>query len=162
MPADFEAITALNIAAFASSDEAEIIAHLRVEGSVIVSLVADDAGEIAGHILFSELPIESGDTRIKGAALAPMAVAPARQRQGIGSRLVEDGLETCRNSGIEAVVVLGHPDYYPRFGFSAETARHLKAPFSGPAFMALELVPGILDGVEGTVHYADAFGLNGT
>jgi len=154
--ADHGAISALNIAAFGGPDEAGIVDRLRADGLVIASLVAEENGEIVGHILFSELPIEAGQRLIRGAALAPMAVAPACQRRGIGSRLVRSGLETCHAQGIEVVVVLGHPEYYPRFGFSAELAQHLLAPFSGPAFMALELKKGILDGVEGIARYPDA------
>jgi putative acetyltransferase len=158
--ADRGAIAALNILAFDGRDEADIMDRLRADRLVIASLVAEVNREIVGHILFSELPIETRVRRIRGAALAPMAVAPSLQRRGIGSRLVRSGLNACRAQGVEVVVVLGHPDYYPRFGFSAELAQHLQAPFSGPAFMALELETGILDGVEGTVHYPNAFGLD--
>lgn len=160
--ADCGAIATLNNAAFGGEDEAGIVDRLRADGLVITSLVAEEKREIVGHIMFSELPIETRGRLIRGAALAPMAVAPSHQRRGIGSLLVRSGLETCRTQGVEVAVVLGHPDYYPRFGFSPELAQHLRAPFSGPAFMALELETGILDGVEGTVHYPDAFGLDTT
>jgi putative acetyltransferase len=92
-------------------------------------------------------------------ALAPLAVTPARQRQGIGSQLVREGLRACAAAGHRIVVVLGHPAYYPRFGFSAALARPLKAPFSGESFMAAELVPGALPGVAGEVRYPPPFGL---
>ena len=88
-----------------------------------------------------------------------MAVHPERQRQGVGSALVIDGLKACRRRGVEAVVVLGHPAYYRRFGFSPERARKLSAPFSGDAFMALEFQPGALEVDTATVRYAKAFGL---
>ena len=158
--ADCGAIATLNNAAFGGEDEAGIVDRLRADGLVIASLVAEEKREIVGHILFSELPIETGGHLIRGAALAPMAVVPSHQRHGIGSRLVRSGLKACRAQGVELVVVLGHPDYYPRFGFTAELAQHLRAPFSGPVFMALELETGILDGVEGVALYPDAFGLN--
>jgi putative acetyltransferase len=160
--ADCGAIAALNNAAFGGEEEAGIVDRLRADGLVITSLVAEEKREIVGHIMFSELPIETAEHLIRGAALAPMAVAPSYQHRGIGSRLVRSGLEVCRAQGIEAVVVLGHPEYYPRFGFSAALAQHLRAPYSGPAFMALELKIDILEGRMGTVHYPDAFGLDTT
>jgi putative acetyltransferase len=156
---DRPAIREVNESAFATPEEAELVDRLRADGLVLASLVACDGGEVVGHILFSALPIETAGRRLRGAALAPMAVRPDRQRQGLGSALVRRGLEACRALGVEAVVVLGHPAFYPRFGFSAETARHLEAPFSGPAFMALELKPGVLDGVSGAVTSPPAFGL---
>ena len=113
---------------------------------------------MVGHILFSHLPIVAASGVIAGAALAPVAVLPPFQRQGIGSALIHAGLRDCAELGSEAVVVLGHPAYYPRFGFSATLAQRLAAPFSGPAFMALELVPlALSDG--GTMRYPAAFGV---
>ena len=135
-----------------------MVERLRDDGEVVASLVAERRNAIVGHILFSRLPIVAGEREIAGAALAPVAVSPRSQREGIGSVLVRTGLRHCAESGCEAVVVLGHPDYYPRFGFSAAMAERLDAPFSGAAFMALELVPGALaDG--GFVRYAAAFGV---
>ncbi len=160
-PGDFDQIAALLDLAFDGSDESRLVADLRAEGAAIAALAAVENGDrILGHILFSELPIETGGDALRAAALAPLAVLPERQRQGIGSALVGAGLAACRERGVAAVVVLGDPDYYPRFGFSAATARNLRAPFSGPAFMALELLPGCLDGVTGPVCYTAAFGLD--
>ena len=88
-----------------------------------------------------------------------MAVLPGRQRQGVGSRLVREGLRACAAAGHRIVVVLGHPDFYARFGFAARLAERLKAPFSGPVFMALEVVPGALADVTGEVRYPPPFGL---
>ena len=89
---------------------------LRVQAQPIISLVADDNGTIVGHILFSPVTLTGhGDLTIMG--LAPMAVLPTNQRRGIGSSLVRAGLDRCRQSGCDAIVVLGHPQYYPRFGF---------------------------------------------
>ena len=157
-PADFAAVHIVNREAFGQPDEADLVERLRADGEVVVSLVAERESAIVGHVLFSRLPIVVGEREIAGAALAPVAVLPRFQRQGIGSALVRSGLRRCAESGCEAVVVLGHPAYYPRFGFSAPLAERLDAPFSGAAFMALELVPGALaDG--GAVRYAAAFGV---
>lgn len=156
-PADLAAIRAVNGEAFGRGDEADLVDQLRTDGEVVASLVAQCAGRVVGHILFSRLPILAEHREIAGAALAPVAVRPSVQRQGIGSVLVRAGLRCCGDLGIEAVVVLGHPAYYPRFGFSAVLARRLSAPFSGAAFMALALTPGALNG-GGAVRYPAAFG----
>ena len=129
---------------------------LRANGDAALSLVAENDSGVVGHILFSHLPIQGPAREAAAAALAPMSVLPRWQRRGVGSALVRAGLDRCRNAGFEAVVVLGHPTYYPRFGFSARLAQPLQAPFSGPAFMALELVPGALS-AGGVVRYPDAF-----
>jgi putative acetyltransferase len=157
-PEDLEAIREVNRRAFGQEDEARLVDALRDGGYVRLSLVAEEDGQVIGHILFSDLPIATQASTVHALALAPMAVLPARQRQGVGSRLVREGLRACAAAGHRAVVVLGHPDYYPRFGFSARLAERLKAPFSGPAFMALELVPGALENVTGEVRYPPPFG----
>ena len=157
--ADFLEITQITRAAFRGDYEVALIEKLRGARLVIVSLVAVDDGSVIGHVLFSELGVEVDGRRVKSAALAPIAVQPNRQRQGIGSKLIESGLESLRNRGYEAVIVLGHPDYYPRFGFSADLTGTLAAPFSGKAFMGLELVPGSLSGQKGSVKYPEAFGV---
>ena len=156
--ADFAAVRAVNREAFGQADEADLVERLREDGEVVASLVAEVDNAVVGHILFSRLPIVASAREIAGAALAPVAVLPRFQRLGVGSALVRAGLRRCAESGSEAVVVLGHPAYYPRFGFSTALAERLDAPFSGAAFMALELVPGALaDG--GVVRYAAAFGV---
>ncbi|KUL96917.1 hypothetical protein DK26_02745 [Bosea sp. WAO] len=157
--ADHDAIAALNRAAFGSDEEVGIIQRLRGDDLVAVELVAVRAGAIIGHILLSALPTTMDGRPVSALALAPMAVLPGRQGKGIGGRLIEAALNEARRLGYAAVIVLGHPDYYPRFGFSAALARKLAAPFSGEAFMALELVPGALAGQAGTVAYPPAFGL---
>jgi putative acetyltransferase len=159
VPVDYEEIRDLNCLAFHGDDEARLIDRLREEGVVLASLVAIAADQIVGHILFSEIVIESATAGTPAAALAPMAVGPGWQNQGIGSALVREGLATCKDLGRTIVIVVGHPDYYPRFGFSAELAKPLESAYScaGDAWMAIELVPGALAGVSGTVHYARAF-----
>lgn len=160
-PGDAAAIRALNDAAFGTRDEGALVDALRAGGHVVVSLVAvDDDGRVVGHILFSTLTLASDDEApLRAAALAPMAVAPSLQRRGVGSALVRAGLDACRARGVDVVIVLGHPAYYPRFGFSAEAARALEAPYSGEAFMALDLrEEDARRPLRGIVTYAPPFG----
>ena len=154
---DHAAIRALNRLAFGGPYESALVDRLRTEELATASLVAVDDEAVVGHILFSTLSVTMDGWTVKSAALAPMAVAPARQRQGIGSALVRQGLETVAAKGYEAVFVLGHPAYYPRFGFTPALARKLKSPYTGDAFMALELTADALRGELGFVTYPDAF-----
>lgn len=156
---DHDMIRDVNRRAFNAEVEARLVDRLRADGLVVASLVAVEAGTVVGHILFSDLPIDTDTGIIPAVALAPMAVVPDLQRRGIGSALVRRGLDLCRERGKTAVVVLGHPGFYPRFGFSADLARSLRAPYAGDAFMALELVPGALASRSGTVRYPEAFRL---
>ncbi|QDT66868.1 GNAT family N-acetyltransferase [Calycomorphotria hydatis] len=156
---DIAAIHAVNASAFETEDEANLVDELRAGRHVVISLTAKVDGNIVGHILFSRMEIVSSFQTIPALSLAPMAVLPAYQRQDIGSELVNHGLEVARRLGERIVIVLGHPDYYPRFGFSPELAVPLEAPFSGEAWMALELEEGALNGVAGRVKYAPPFGI---
>jgi len=149
----------VNEAAFGRSDEADLIDRLRVEGAVLLSLVAEFDGQIIGHILFSRMTVETAQGPVAAVSLAPMAVQPDRQGRKIGSQLVGRGLAQLRDRGERIVIVLGHPHYYPRFGFSSEKARYLASPFPPEAFMALELSDGALKGIHGAVRYPSAFGL---
>ena len=158
---DHPAIREVNRAAFGGDDEARLVDALRAEGFARLSLVAEADGRVVGHILFSELTIATADGIVEAVALAPLAVTPSRQRRGIGSTLVEEGMRACREAGRRIVIVLGHPEFYPRFGFSASRAERLASPYSGPAFMAAELVSGALEGVEGEVVHAPPFGALG-
>ncbi|MGO1001587.1 GNAT family N-acetyltransferase [Lysobacter sp. CA196] len=154
-------VDAVTRAAFAGGDEAELIERLRADGLVRLSLVAVDDGRVVGHAMFTTLHVVV-DGRIADAlCLAPVSVLPQHQRRGIGSMLIRDGLARCKALGCEAVVVLGHAAYYPRFGFSAALASKLAAPFAGESFMALELVEGALAGAAGAVVYPPAFGIDG-
>jgi putative acetyltransferase len=158
-------VHSINAAAFGRPDEADLVDNLRTEGVVLASLVAEieDVGKldkrIVGHILFSRMSIETNRGSISAVALAPMAVLPELQCQGIGGRLIRHGLNLLRRQGEQRVLVLGHPDYYSRFGFSTEKASALESPFPPKAFMALELSQGALDGIHGKVKYPAAFGL---
>lgn len=154
-PEDHEAIRAVVVAAFGQPDEAILVDALRADGDALVELVAEEDGAVVGHILFSPLKTDTG---ARFAALAPLSVRPDRQKDGVGVMLMQVGHELCRAAGVEAVIVLGHPAYYPRVGYSAEAAGTVKAPFAGPSFMALALKPRALDAPV-TVTYAKAFGL---
>jgi putative acetyltransferase len=156
--ADHEAVRQVNRLAFGQDAEARLVGALRDGGYVRASLVADKDGQVVGHILFSYLPIITEAGTVPALALAPMAVLPEFQNQGIGSALVRCGLEACRQQGHRIVVVLGHPHFYPRFGFSSKLASALASPFGGgDSWMALELVPRALDGVTGRVQYPPPF-----
>jgi putative acetyltransferase len=157
-PTDVGDVRRVNLNAFDTSLEADLVDALREQAQPIISLVADDA-TIVGHILFSPVTLSSHpEVAIMG--LAPMAVTPQRQRQGIGSALVRAGIDECRRLGCAGVVVLGHARYYPRFGFMpASSGFGLVSEYDVPddVFMALELVPGMLRGKTGTIRYHAAF-----
>lgn len=154
---EHDAIREVNRLAFNGEVEGELVDRLRADGLVVASLVAVEQGRVVGHILFSKLTIEAATEPRRAVALAPMAVRPESQRKGVGSALVRRGLEVCRERGHSIVLVVGHPAYYPRFGFSAALAKNLRSPYSGDVFMALELTPGALKDVVGTVAYPEAF-----
>ena len=156
---DAPAVREVNQAAFDRPDEADLVDGLRDAGAVLASLVAEADGRIVGHILFSRMWIEAASGSIAAVALAPMAVAPEYQRLGIGGELIRHGLDLLRERGEEVVIVLGHPHYYTRFGFSCEKARFLESPFPREAYMALELRADALEGVRGKVRYPAEFGL---
>jgi putative acetyltransferase len=149
----------INEEAFGSSLEAGIVESLREKPGAI-SLVATVAGRVTGHILFTPVTLERPSRGLKLAALGPMAVRPDLQRQGIGTQLVHAGLRECSRTGYTAVVLVGHPDFYPRFGFSPAAARGLRCEFQVPddVFMVLELKAGALAGVSGLVRYPPEFG----
>lgn len=155
-PANHSAIFEVNRLAFGQDAEVDLVDSLRAGGFVRLSLVAEVGGEIVGHILLTRLPIITETGVVE--ALAPMAVLPTHQRRGICSRLVEEGLNGCRAAGHRIVVVLGHPAFYPRLGFSAKLADPLSSTFSGgESWMAAELVSGALVGVAGRVEYPPPF-----
>jgi putative acetyltransferase len=154
-PADHAAIAEVVEAAFEGPDEARLVEALRANADAMFELVAEEDGRVVGHILFSRLWADRGALY---AALAPVAVTPGRQNAGLGSALIRAAIECAPEFGTAGVLVLGHPDYYPRFGFSAQAAAKVTAPFTGlPAFMALELEPGAF-AEPMTVVYPDPFG----
>lgn len=153
-------VLALNRVAFDGDNEARIIEALSRDDLNVLSLVALDDAKVVGHILFSRLDVEVDGRAVQAVALAPMAVLPEHQGTGIGSALVRRGLDLLTREGVEAVIVVGHEGFYPRFGFSPAAARHLASPFQGSeAFMALELKPGALNGTKGVCRYPATFGL---
>jgi len=156
---DIAAIRRINELAFGGTEEADLVHRLRSAHKLLVSLVAEQGSELVGHIAFS--PVTLGPQRLPcaGAGLGPMGVVPERQRRGVGSLLVRSGLAQCRLVGIRWVVLVGHPSYYPRFGFVPASRFGIRCAYEVPdeAFMAMELGGGTLRGVTGTVHYQPEF-----
>jgi putative acetyltransferase len=155
---DRHAVRHVNETAFCGSTEANLVEALHRERAAAVALVAEVDAEIVGHILFSPVAVEPATTKHL-VALAPMAVAPQFQRRGIGTLLVREGLARCLAAGTDAVVVLGHPEYYPRFGFrpAHELGLHCEYDVPPDVFMALELLPDALQHLKGLVRYHRAF-----
>jgi putative acetyltransferase len=155
---DRAAVRAINVCAFETPAEANLVEALRDQAQPLVSLIAEEHGAVVGHIMFSPVSL-SDDPTLRIMGLAPMSVAPEHQRQGIGSALVRAGLERCRQLGFGAVVVLGHPAYYPRFGFSSAARLGIGCEYDVPdeAFMVVELEAGFFNGASGMVKYHPAF-----
>jgi putative acetyltransferase len=159
---DQAAIYAINEAAFGRPDEAQLVDRLRVHKAFITSLVAIEDGRLVGHALFTPvlLHTQSGTIAIV-AGLGPVAVLPAYQNKGIGKALIETGIELCREAAYPAMIVLGHPSYYPRFGFQPASRFQIAsadAEVPEDAFMALELKKGGIEGAAGVAYYHPEFG----
>jgi putative acetyltransferase len=154
LPGDGPAIHAIHAAAFGQTAEADLVTRLEADGDLVLSLVACTDQPI-GHIAFSRLTMTDMPA-VSACALAPLAVDPARQKQGIGSALVKEGLRHLSAQGLDFVVVLGEPDYYGRFGFTAEAAKALRTPYDGPYLQALALSDKARE-ARGPVAYARAF-----
>jgi putative acetyltransferase len=156
---DRDAVRRVHATAFATPEEADLVDALRAGAAPLVSLVAEEDGDVVGHVMFSPVALpDHPELRLMG--LAPLAVVPGRQRSGIGAALTRAGLEHCREIGVGAVVVLGHPDYYPRFGFVRADAFGIGCPFVGApadAWMLLELDAGHLRGASGTARRPAGF-----
>ncbi len=157
LPNDEMSVRETNELAFGTLTEATLVDRLRGSPDSI-SLVAALADRVVGHILFTPINIAPA-AAVRVAGLAPMAVRPENQRMGIGSQLVRAGLDQCRKRGYAAVVVVGHPEFYPRFGFVPASTRGLTCefPVRDEVFMALELKTGALAGVSGLVRYQPEF-----
>ncbi|WP_274308492.1 GNAT family N-acetyltransferase [Solibacillus daqui] len=146
------------------SDQKEhlLVSRIRKSDAFIpeLSLVAvDQNNEIIGHILLSKITIVNDDNIANSLALAPVCVSPAHQKKGIGSKLINDALKLAKVLGHHSVIVLGHQDYYPKFGFKQANLWNIRAPFEVPAeiFMALELSENSLENVQGVVQYSKPF-----
>jgi len=157
-PADLPEVIRLNDLAFGGLDEGRLVALLHARGQAVISLAAIFQGKIAGHILFSPAHFRPPRPGIRALGLAPLSVLPEFQKRGIGSQLVRRGLADCAAGGWQVVVVLGHPSYYPRFGFRPASELRLDNEYNaGEAFMAMELVAGVLHGMAATACYCDEF-----
>jgi putative acetyltransferase len=157
-PSDQSEVHAINISAFETPAEADLVDALRAQADPVVSLVAECDGQVLGHILFSKVTL-AGHPDIAIMGLAPMAVLSEHQRKGIGSALINAGIEACKQLGTAALVVLGHPGYYPKFGFVSSAQFGIKSDYEVPddVFLAMELQPNALEGRSGTISYHSAF-----
>jgi len=166
LTADYQTTEAIVKSAFlneAYSDHQEhlLVQRIRQTDAFIpeLSLVAIQQDELVGHILLSKIHILDGDKAVESLALAPVSVAPSHQKMGIGSQLIRAALKKAQELGYRSVILLGHKDYYPKFGFQPASNWHIRAPFEVPdeAFMALELTENALADVRGIVRYSEAF-----
>ncbi|HET6871989.1 MAG TPA: N-acetyltransferase [Sporolactobacillaceae bacterium] len=163
---DHAAIREVNDLAFHYGDESKLVDNVRESDRYIpeLSIIAvTEDNKVIGHILFSVIDIESENGVLQTLALAPMAVRPDFQGQGIGSALVRHGLSECKRLGYGHVVLIGHPDFYPRFGFKPAREKGLESPIPVPdhVFLACELDAGALESVSGTIKYPPAFYFDG-
>ncbi|NIO00709.1 MAG: GNAT family N-acetyltransferase [Candidatus Latescibacteria bacterium] len=156
---DTKAIREVNVRAFGQSTEADIVDKLRKNCNDLLSLVAVINDRIVGHILFSEARIECENRTVQGMALAPMAVLPEHQRQGIGSELIKVGIDKLSNSNCPFVIVLGHPEYYPRFGFEPASRHGIRCEWevSDDTFMVLIIDKSEMKGISGVAKYRPEF-----
>ncbi len=156
---DREQVFEVNAQAFETDAEARLVDALRPVTEPLISLVAILKDRVAGHILFTPITVDNAPEAAATMALGPMAVLPELQKQGIGSMLVPAGLEECRSLATEAVFVMGHAEYYPRFGFTpaAPLGLRYKSERFDPYFMVIELRPGTLASMSGHVYYRPEF-----
>ncbi|MCW8955662.1 MAG: N-acetyltransferase [Gammaproteobacteria bacterium] len=160
---DIKSIYQVNVRAFETSEEAQLVNALRDSGCEYILLVAEIDNRVVAYILFTPVSLVGSQSGLKLLGLAPMAVLPEYQNQGIGSALVRRGLELCKAKGYDAVVVLGHPNYYPRFGFVASDDYGIQSEYDVPreVFMIKELTADCLKDQQGVIQYHKAFNLVG-
>ena len=157
---DIAGVRAVNLAAFEQAIEADLVDRIRSSNNRSISIVALDSDTVVGHIFFTPATIQSGKNPVAGMALGPMAVLPDYQRKGIGSSLVELGIALLRRRKCPYVIVLGHPNYYNKFGFTPAASRGLECPWENvpkEAFMVLMLDESVMSKVRGTVRYLPEF-----
>lgn len=161
IPEDYPGITRVNDIAFKRTAEGRLIEELRKlkKYNCNLSIVAESGGEIIGHVLFTPVFIENEGQKFISLTLAPMSVLPEYQKKSVGKLLIVYGLQAAKDAGYESIVVLGHPSYYPKFGFKKASGWNIKSPFPAPdeAFMAIELIPGSLEGISGKVIFPSPF-----
>ena len=155
---DAEAIRAVHLAAFPTPAEADLVRDLHDDFDSEISLVAEQAGDIVGHVMLSRMSAAGDGRAYRALGLGPVAVRPGSQGAGVGSELIRSALAIAGTLGEEVVFVLGDPDYYRRFGFSAAAAAPFASPYSGPYFMALWLRSDLVAAAAGSAAYAPAFG----
>jgi putative acetyltransferase len=162
LPEDAAAVRTVNFEAFGQPDEGAVVDAIRDNCEQIVSLVALDGDRVVGHILFSPATVETPADKIGGMGLAPMSVLPSHQRCGVGSELIKAGIQILREEGYPFVVVLGHPQYYPRFGFSPASQYGIRCEWEVPdeVFMILPLDTDRMRDVHGLARYRPEFAGN--
>jgi putative acetyltransferase len=151
-----EAVRAVHVAAFPTSLEAELVETLVDSDDATLSLVAEHGGAVVGHLLCSRMTVEADGSSVRAVGLAPVAVRPDHQNQGIGAALIRAAIERSRAAGEEMMFVLGEPHYYTRFGFTTEAARPFASPYAGDYFMAIRF-DGAPPPQVGKADYAQAF-----
>lgn len=157
---DYKAIREVNDKAFKQSQEGILVDKIRESGTEVLSLVAVSEGKVVGHIFFSMAKIENQPSLKKGMALAPMAVSPQHQNQSIGSMLIKEGIKRLKVKSVPYIIVLGHEDYYPRFGFEKASKYGIKCQWDGvpdEAFMIMILDEKVMENVHGVAKYRDEF-----
>jgi len=155
-PGDLDAIRKLNAAAFAEHGGTEAFDRFRAERADILSLVAEEDGELLGHVLFSPVMLDTPTGILAGMGLGQLAVLPNRQRQGIGTRLTETGLAQLRRNNCPFIIVIGHADYYPRFGFERGARHNMRSQWQGipeETFMVLILDPQRRNNLNGVASF---------
>ncbi|MFV0419265.1 MAG: GNAT family N-acetyltransferase [Dysgonomonas sp.] len=158
---DFPAVYDVNFKAFKRKVEARLVDRLRLSKAFIpeLSLVATIGKKVVGHILFTKIMIVDGDKETPSLALAPMAVVPDMQREGVGTKLIHYGFDKAKELGYKSVIVFGHAEYYPKLGFVPTSKWQIKPPYNVPenSFLGIELIKDGLTGVKGTVRYSKEF-----
>lgn len=161
-PDDVPAIDALLRASFPAPDEALLVQRLCMAGDMVLAMIAEEAGALAGVAIFSRMTVEIAGKPIAAVALAPVATAPGHRAQGVAEALVTAGHAQLRDAGVMLSFVLGDPGYYTRFGYAADWARGFASPYAGEHLMALPLQDGAMPcGTRGRADHAPAFALLG-